>query len=193
LDKCPNQHNKPQVTDYDWAAGLTTLAAAVSDAVSKRIGNELTYFGILVGLSLHALKGISAVLVSIEGLAGAFVLFLLIRRLLGLGAGDVKLMAAVGAMKGFAFVLVATVYIALAAYLVGLCLLARQRSFISYISYIKCVIPGRVKGAVWGLESTPGGAPNVQVPFAIAIFVGVSWCIYWETAHGSLAIDWLGG
>jgi prepilin peptidase CpaA len=108
---------------YLTAALLSAGVGSVYDIRSSRIPNVLTASSIAVGLLLHlALGGWSqfafAILAGLIG-GGLFLLFFLLG---GMGAGDVKLMAAVGCLAGLGSlsrVLIATVVVggALAALL----------------------------------------------------------------------------
>ena len=77
------------------------VACAVFDWRSRRVPNALTLPAIVVGLSLHGLfGGASGILFSLKGLALGAGLFLIPYCLGGMGAGDVKLMGALGAWLG---------------------------------------------------------------------------------------------
>jgi prepilin peptidase CpaA len=80
---------------------LFAVAAAIIDVQHRRIPNWLTYPGILIGLALRgALFGWKGVLSAAEGclLAGGIMfLFYAVR---AMGAGDVKIMAALGSLVG---------------------------------------------------------------------------------------------
>jgi len=80
------------------------LAAAVFDVRYRRIPNWLTLAGVVMGLALNAFldRGRAGMLVSsLLGLAIAFVVYFALYALRAMGAGDVKLMAAVGAVVGW--------------------------------------------------------------------------------------------
>ena len=77
---------------------LTTI---YTDLHSSRIPNVLTLTTAGFGLVAHAyLAGFNGVLFSLEGLGTGLGLFLLVYASGGIGAGDVKLMGAVGALIG---------------------------------------------------------------------------------------------
>ena len=82
------------------------LGAAVFDVRYRRIPNWLTVTGVLAGLALNGFlaqaQGRSGLFVSsLLGLAIAFVVYFVLYALRAMGAGDVKLMAAVGAVVGW--------------------------------------------------------------------------------------------
>ena len=80
------------------------LGAAVYDVRYRRIPNWLTLAGVLVGLALNWFlgQGRSGLFASsLLGLAIAFVVYFVLYALRAMSAGDVKLMAAVGAIVGW--------------------------------------------------------------------------------------------
>jgi len=82
-------------------AVLVAVSAAVTDVRERRIPNRLTYPAMLAGLVLQtALHGWKGLLVSAGGglfFGGLFLLFYAVR---AMGAGDVKLAAALGCIAG---------------------------------------------------------------------------------------------
>jgi len=91
----------------NWAQFIPPMAvtvaacAAVSDVRERRIPNRLTYPAMIAGVILQtALHGWRGLLLGIAGaflFGGAFLLFHLVR---AMGAGDVKLAAALGCIIG---------------------------------------------------------------------------------------------
>jgi len=89
------------------------LAAAVYDVRYRRIPNWLTAGGVLVGLAMNAFLGDwrtptpansqiwPGLRFALAGLGIAFGVYFALYALRAMGAGDVKLMAAVGAMVGW--------------------------------------------------------------------------------------------
>jgi prepilin peptidase CpaA len=77
------------------------LAAGVSDLATRRIPNWITLPGVLLGLGIQSYYGgwhgaVSSLLGALLG----FAFFMLLYLAGGMGAGDVKLAAAVGALVG---------------------------------------------------------------------------------------------
>jgi prepilin peptidase CpaA len=83
------------------AALAVALAACVTDLRMRRIPNVLTLGAALVGFGYHLLAGgWEGLLGSLAGWGLGLVLFLPLFALRGLGGGDVKLLAALGAWLG---------------------------------------------------------------------------------------------
>ena len=77
------------------------LVAGVTDLRSSKIPNWLTISAMASGLFSHSLlNGLSGLLFSAKGLGLGFALFILLYVRGGMGAGDVKLLAAVGSFIG---------------------------------------------------------------------------------------------
>ena len=84
-----------------FAALLLALTGAVTDLRQRRIPNWLTYPGIVLGLALRGVlfgwKGLLSALAGCLLAGGIMFLFYAVR---AMGAGDVKIMAAIGALVG---------------------------------------------------------------------------------------------
>jgi prepilin peptidase CpaA len=82
------------------------LGAAVYDVRYRRIPNWLNLLGILAGIGMNTFLSFdgpdrwSGLITSLEGMALGFGVYFLLYMLRAMGAGDVKLMAAVGAVVG---------------------------------------------------------------------------------------------
>src|SRR5690349_15418627 len=77
------------------------LVAGVTDLRSSKIPNWLTLSTMVAGLLGHSLlNGLPGLLFSAKGLGLGLAMFLLLYIIGGMGAGDVKLLAAVGSFIG---------------------------------------------------------------------------------------------
>jgi prepilin peptidase CpaA len=79
------------------------VAAAVFDIRNRRIPNWLTISGVLLGFAINFGIGPpeGGVLFALQGFLAGFGLYMLLYVLRAMGAGDVKLMGAVGALVGW--------------------------------------------------------------------------------------------
>ena len=153
----------PYVIDTILVAGL--LYAVFTDLRVRKISNRLTYpvmlFGLLANWAIGGWDGLQHA--SLGWLAGLGIM--LIPFLLGaMGAGDVKLMAAIGAVKGPEFVLIATLYACVAGGLLAIYYLIKEKRVSNTFRYIAF-------GWIWALK---GSAPmGGAIPYAPAIAAGV--------------------
>jgi prepilin peptidase CpaA len=159
---------------YVFALILASVAC-VTDVRSRRIPNVLTFGGAAAGLLFHAVyPGGAGWIPAAEGwLVGAAFLFIPFA-LGGLGAGDVKLLAALGAWLGPAEIIRAAVYAALAGGVLALVVALLRgylRKALSNIWFLLC------HWSVVGVRPVPElsleGSAGPRLAYAIPIFVGL--------------------
>jgi len=97
----------------------------------------------------------------------------------------VKLMAAIGALKGFPFIIFSSVYIFGFGCLAGMVVLAWKGRLIPGIKWValtvaSVIVPGKERPVVKG-EMT-------SMPFAPSIFLGVAYCVYLEIVSGPFTL-----
>lgn len=166
------------------------VAAAVCDLRRGKVFNWLTYPAIAVGLGLGAAEGAAQGeawrVMGDHALGFGFGFGVLFVAYLfgGMGGGDVKLMAAVGAILGWPGVLHAVVYSFLAAAAVGLVLMiwrGRTRMVLRRLWLAVRILP--LPTADMG-DAVP--VDTLRVPFGFAACVGTLWLMAEETFGGSL-------
>lgn len=160
-------------------AALFVAAATYTDIKTMRIPNKLTVPAALAGTALNAaLFGPEGVQRALIGLAGGFLLTLLLHLVGALGAGDVKAFASLGAMlgaTGAAELLMYSLCYGAAAGLLMLVIRGRLRmlagnllhSFIGLILFRK-----------WRYVRIPPSGSALVFPFMIAVlpaFVTMAW------------------
>lgn len=171
-----------------WQTGMVlcvTFVAAVLDLRSKKVPNVLTYSAALVALLLSVLIPPRDFMSSLVGFGGSLALYFLFHQFAGLGAGDAKLMAAVGALKGFSFVLFASFYILCAGFAAGILVLVWNGSLLDSLKWVFSTIAGSLLPRL-----KPSGAEQHfhTIPFAPAIFAGVAWTVWLEHSQGPLVL-----
>ncbi len=78
---------------------LLVIPAALYDSRQRRVPNWLALAGLLLGIGLNSfLYESTGLLTSLKGLGVAFLIYFPLYLLRAMGAGDVKLMAAIGAI-----------------------------------------------------------------------------------------------
>ena len=106
---------------------VLVIAAAVYDLRSRRIPNWLTFPALPVGIVLSALlRGSGGLTGALLGAALAFATYFCLFALRAMGAGDVKLMTAVGAFTGPYNWLIVFVFAAIVGGLLALALLSTR-------------------------------------------------------------------
>ena len=158
-----------------WIALAAALAAAATDLRNRRIPNELTLGTLAAGMILQAgLGGSTGLLLAVLGLLAAGLPALLLFALRAMGGGDVKLLAACGALLGPAAGLELLLATAVAGGLLAAASVAAGRAWRT---------TGRNLGLLLGHWRARGLAPcpavslgrsrGVAIPYGVAVAAGM--------------------
>jgi prepilin peptidase CpaA len=143
------------------SAALAATLAALLDARSRRIPNWLTGGTVVAGLLIHTWQGgSSGIVVSLAGAALGFAILIPLYALHAMGAGDVKLLAGIGAIVGPQLLLPIALYALIAGGFMSALVLARTGRLAIVVHQI----------AVLHRPPTRSGA---KAPYAVAIAAGV--------------------
>ena len=116
-----------------WLVSAVLVEAAVIDGLHLRVPNWLTYHFVLGGLLYAGWSGGHPALIwSLAGAGVGLISLLPLYAIGGMGAGDVKLMAGLGAWMGPAITLRAFVGTALAGGVIGLAMIIASRDVIKH-------------------------------------------------------------
>src|SRR5262249_41827165 len=96
------------MTPQNMIVVFLAAICAYTDLRHGKIYNKLTYPAVVLGIALSFFQSNPDPYQSAAGLAGALCFYGLLRKFSGMGAGDVKLMAAIGAIKGLPFFIFST-------------------------------------------------------------------------------------
>ena len=160
----------------DFILILVLAISLYTDFKYRKIYNAVTLPALLLGLVINFWNsGLSGLLFFGQGLLlGAALLFLPFI-LGGLGAGDVKLLAVVGACKGPQFVFTAFILTALLGGLMALVILAYNRKLVPTLlrlgSGVKILISSGFTVWNFGHLAEQSGS-SVSFPYGLAIVVG---------------------
>jgi prepilin peptidase CpaA len=141
-----------------------------TDAARRRIYNLVTLPAILVGFVLNlALGGVHGLTMSAIGAAIGFVGLFLLFMLGAMGGGDVKLMAAIGAIKAYPFVISSLLYSFLVGGFMGIAVLIWKQKFLRTMFGLFRWGAGKVLP----VPAAPLNPDKMEkVPFGIAIVIG---------------------
>jgi prepilin peptidase CpaA len=158
------------------AAALMLAAAVWHDVRSHRIPNTVVLAGLLVAAGLSLVPSGGSVAKCLGGMAAGFAIFLPLYAIHVLGAGDVKLMAAVGGFVGFPDILAAALYAAVAGGVVALLWATRAGELRQALRNVRTgLVVGAgdlAAGTLPRLDSMP--AVPARAPYAIAIAAGTA-------------------
>ncbi len=130
---------------------VLVIVAAIWDIRTRRIPNWLTLSGVLVALALNTfiyqpVGTWFGVALSLKGLGLAFGVYFMLYLLRAMGAGDVKLMAAVGAAAGWENWLGILVLTSVAGAVAGLLLVAFKGRFRKTLGNLGLIVSSLGRG-----------------------------------------------
>jgi prepilin peptidase CpaA len=160
-------------TVWPFTLALTVYAGWI-DWRTHRIPNWLTVSGLFLGIAVHTwTAGWRGALMSLEGVGLALVVLLPLVLMRALGAGDWKLMGAVGAFLGpwmFLFVLLASVFV---SGLMAMVLMVRTNRVKQTVRNLIVLVQGFF---AFGLRTHPEISLDnpglLKLPFGVAVAVG---------------------
>jgi prepilin peptidase CpaA len=168
-------------TQFIWILTLAlTILAALLDWRSRRIPNWLTVPGLLSGVVVHALiAGWPGALFALKGAGLALILLLPLVALRALGAGDWKLMGAVGAFVGwqmFLFVLLGSIF---ASGIMAIVQVYRTGRVMETLKNMVTLVRGFF---AFGLKKNPQISLDnprlLKLPFGVAVAAATLVCFY---------------
>jgi prepilin peptidase CpaA len=166
-----------------WFVSAVLVLAAVIDGLQLRVPNWLTFPFLAAGLVYWAWSGGRwGLLSSFEGAGVGLVCLLALYAIGGMGAGDVKLMAGMGAWMGPAITLRAFVGTALAGGVIGLAMILASGDILKHWAMFQTIgheiltIRDPVKLAASAAERKK---TMMLLPYGIPIAVGSIACFGW--------------
>jgi prepilin peptidase CpaA len=146
-----------------------TVAAVGWDLRTRRIPNMLTASGFLVALVLRAFHGSDALAAGFLAAVLAFALAVPLVLAGGLGAGDAKLLAAVGAFVGPAALPIVLLVTALVGGLLAVAVATRRGAMGETLRHARVLLTRPTPDVQRRTLATPGA---LAVPYAVAISTG---------------------
>lgn len=154
------------------------LIAVWQDIRHFCIPNILVFPGAIIGISLHALlpeeMGGLGILTSLAGLGVGLIVLLPLYLLRATGAGDIKLMAMIGAFVGPASMLIVTLYVLLAGSVLAISVVLAKGRFYKLLDNLKIMFMLRLAGSSIASLTTPDTRPQSvgKLPYGVAIAAG---------------------
>jgi prepilin peptidase CpaA len=147
---------------------LIGTVAAAWDLKSRRIPNWLTFSGMMLGVIFHFIFKPDAGYAGLQGMVVGLVVFVIPYALGGLGAGDLKLMMAIGAFLGPVAAFGAALCGGVAGGIMSLAVILRQRKNWPIMSR-------QIKFLLLAKQTKTDGPTSQQlsIPYALAIWVGL--------------------
>jgi prepilin peptidase CpaA len=168
-------------TEAIWIFVITlTLVAGLVDFRTRKIPNIITIPGMVAGITLRtAMSGWAGTKVAVEGVLLALVLLLPLVLARALGAGDWKLMGAVGAFVGpiiFLFVLFGSIVV---SGLMALVEMVRTKRVRETLENMLALLRGFISfGLRRNSEISLDNPKLLKVPFGVAVAVSTVACFW---------------
>lgn len=161
---------------------LILVVVTVWDLRQRRIPNMCTLAIVALALIGHSLSaGIPGLIFSLKGLSFGFALLIFPYLLGGLGAGDVKLMAAVGAVLGWKATFVAFLFIGAIGGLVSVVMMGLQGVLWPTLRNVAVMVYGLASGAGWtSFKVNRAAIGRSGVPYGAVITVGTGLFFVWH-------------
>ncbi|MDN3019728.1 prepilin peptidase [Paenibacillus sp. BSR1-1] len=155
------------------------LISFITDIKSRKILNSVTFPSILFSFFYNlSSKGIEGFLFSGKGFLVGLCLLIIPYLLGGMGAGDVKLMAAIGALMGTSFVFYSFIYTALIGGVIALLLIIKTNGLRNTIKlfFFNVVF---LRSNIGSIMLTKNKESSISFPYGVAIVLGTLCTLVW--------------
>ena len=162
----------PTATVFELILIPLAVVIIYHDVRYRRIPNPFVLATLISGLTINfAIGGWNGALNSIGGCVLAFILMFILHVFGAMGAGDVKLFAAIGSVLGAHLVLPTFVVVVLTGGLLGLVIVLRSGAFKTTCLRVLQIFVGLLPGWQMPKFSVPADR-RLTVPYGVAITIG---------------------
>jgi len=159
---------------------ICVLAGAIIDVLTHKIPNWVTFPSVMLGMLINCyVEGLHGLVFSILGLTTGFLLLFVVYLLGGMGAGDVKLLCAVGALLGPKLVFYTFIWMALAGGTLAIALIFYKKAFSQTLRNLKTLLLGWIlRAPSEEADLTIRNQSLIKLPYGVAIAVGAILAVY---------------
>ena len=169
----------PKIVAFSLLA-IVLLIAAASDVRFHKIPNWLTYTAVILAVVYHtAMKGLEGLLFSIGGVGVGIAVLITFYLMGGMGAGDVKLMGAVGGLLGPKGVFMAFLFTAVIGAIWAFTLLTFHGYLKETTKRFKTTLETFILTRRFVYTSPPEGEKRPGLCYGVAIAAGTFISVVW--------------
>ena len=159
---------------------IILIICVITDIKERKIYNKVLFPSLILTLITHLLLGgWSNLYTSFMGFFIGLFILIIPYFLGGIGAGDVKLLALIGALKGPSFVFYTAIYMAIAGGIIAFILLLYQKRLHSTLTSFLHYFHSLKHGVKIHLPSNNDTLTNTY-PYGIAIAIGAVFALFLE-------------
>lgn len=158
---------------FDILLIIALIICCITDLRVRKIYNKVIFPILFSVFLLHLiLEGFHGLIISLLGFLSGMVILFIPFALGGIGAGDVKLLALIGAIKGSAFVVYSALYMFIIGGAIALTIIIFHKETINFFKSLFSYLAGLIKGQHYKLKFST--TPLLKkFPYSIAIAGGV--------------------
>lgn len=161
---------------------IVMVICFITDVREEKIYNKVVLPSILIVLILNSwFYGFDGFKLSALGIITGLAILLIPYLLGGMGAGDVKLLAFIGAAKGVAFVINSAIYMALIGGAVSLAILIFNKQAVGFMKSIFYWVVSSFYKVKREIDFSNSGKKN-KFPYGTAIVTGALICLLFKEA-----------
>jgi prepilin peptidase CpaA len=154
-----------------------------TDLRRRKIYNAVVFPALALAIAGHSWAGgWEGAALSLTGFAAGFGLLLIPYLMGGMGAGDVKLLALIGALQGASFAFSAAVYMALFGLLMSILYMAAQPKTRSFLKFVLYTVYAWRNGVRMPMPRR-GDAMTATMPYGVAIAAGTLIALFWRGGY----------
>jgi prepilin peptidase CpaA len=161
---------------------IVLIICFYTDLKVQKIYNKIIFPALAAAIVFHtSVKGFNGLKLSIAGFLIGFCILVIPYLLGGIGAGDVKLLALIGAIKGSMFVLNTAIYMALLGGVIAVVIIMLNKETLSFVKGMFLWIGS----LFYGTKYKPEFSTTVMLkkyPYGIAITAGAAICLIFRGA-----------
>jgi prepilin peptidase CpaA len=167
---------------FDILLVTILIICFTTDLKEQKIYNKVIFPGFMGAFALNLIYyGTSGIKVFFVGFAAGFVILIIPYLLGGIGAGDVKLLALIGAIKGSSFALNSALYMAVIGGAIALGVILFHKQSVKFFKEFFRWIFYSLHGVKYKLE-TESSPFLKKYPYGIAIVGGALICLIFKGA-----------